>query len=80
MQYQSRDGPGNGLNGKIGQYFKLLKIMIGQADNVWLNTQYFDINDAPTSGVMYVIDGIKLQTALELDSTGKEGDILNSCQ
>ena len=46
--HQIGDGIKEGFNGKGGQYFEILPIMIGLAGSVWLHTQsqYDGIDDS----------------------------------
>ena len=52
------DGIKEGFNGKGGQYFEILPIMIGSAGSVWLHTQsqYDGIDDTPTTEEEYQIN------------------------
>ena len=47
-RYQIRDSIGDGFNGKGGQYFELLLIIVYLAGSVWVNTKYCWIDDTPT--------------------------------
>ena len=53
-----QDNIGNRLNGKGGQYSKLLTITVGSAGSVWLNTQYHGIDDTPTTEKEYQINNL----------------------
>ena len=48
--YRIADGIEERFNGKGGQYFESLPIMIGSAGSVWLNIQcqYHEIDNTPT--------------------------------
>ena len=52
------DGIKEGFNGKGGQYFEILPIMVGSAGSVWLHTQsqYDGIDDTQTTEEEYQIN------------------------
>ena len=56
--YQIGDGIKEGFNGKGGQYFEILPIMVGSAGSVWLHTQsqYDGIDDTQTTEEEYQIN------------------------